>query len=137
MLAAATDIAPTGRRVLLVEDDGLVRLVASELLALAGFAVVEAADAEAAMSYLGRGNVPDVLVTDIQMPGPFDGLALADMVAARWPHVGILVCSSHTRPSADELPMGARFLAKPHAPGALVRQVTDLAPRPEPALVSE
>lgn len=126
-MTASPTSAPS--RVLLVEDDPLVRLVAAEVLAEGGYLVVEVEDATEALAYLGRGNVPDVLVTDVRMPGPIDGIALAGIVATRWPQVGILVCSAHAFPATNELPEGSVFLAKPHAPGAMVRHVDDLAAR--------
>lgn len=118
---------PDRTRVLLVEDDSLVRLVTAEMLSGAGFAVVDVEDAGKALAVLGRGNVPDILVTDVRMPGPIDGIALAGIVAGRWPQIGILVCSAHACPAEGELPAGAIFLRKPFATAMLVRQVTALA----------
>lgn len=112
--------------VLLVEDDPLVRLVAAEVLVGAGYALTEAADAASALAYLGRGNVPDVVVTDVRMPGTVDGLELAQIIAARWPHIGIVVVSAHAFPRPGELPPGAAFMSKPHTPGMLVRRVAEL-----------
>jgi len=115
--------------VLLVEDDALVRMVAADLIARAGHAAVPTADAAEALAWIARGQVFDVLVTDVCMPGTIDGLALARIVAQRWARVGILVCSAHASPTADEMPPGAIFLPKPYAPAALARHVATLAAR--------
>lgn len=120
---------PVAAVVLLVEDDALVRMSAAEIIARAGHEVVPTADAAEALACLARGQVPDVLVTDVRMPGPIDGLALAQIVARRWSNVGILICSAHASPTRDELPAGAVFLPKPYAPAALVRHVAALAAR--------
>lgn len=115
--------------VLLVEDDALVRMVAADLIARAGHLPVPTADAAEALAWLARGEVPDVLVTDVRMPGTIDGIALARIVAQRWARVGILVSSAHASPTVDELPPGAIFLPKPYAPAALARHVATLAAR--------
>ncbi|MDQ2860114.1 MAG: response regulator, partial [Pseudomonadota bacterium] len=66
--------------VLVVEDEGLVRLDAVEILRDAGYAVVEAANAEQALAVVAGGGAVDVLFTDINMPGRMDGLELARRV---------------------------------------------------------
>lgn len=123
--------------VLLVEDDALVRMAAAEMLAGAGFDVVPTADASEALAFLGRGGRPDMLVTDVRMPGPVDGLALAGIVAQRFPWIGILVCSAHARPTADELPADAIFLPKPYPPALLLRHLATLVRRRAPASVMD
>jgi CheY-like chemotaxis protein len=119
---------PADAVVLLVEDDALVRMVAVEVLS--GFDVLTAADAAEALLILRSGCIPDVLVTDVRMPGEIDGLGLAAIVAESWPQVGILVISAHACPTARDLPAGAAFLPKPHTPAALVREVTALVRSP-------
>ena len=66
-------------RVLLIEDDELVRCMLSETLDGDGFEVDGLANAEDALILLGAGQVPDVLVTDIEMPG-LTGLELAQRI---------------------------------------------------------
>lgn len=135
-MTGPTSPAPEAIRVLLVEDDPLVRLVAAETLGGAGFDVVQTEDASEALAVLGRGNVPDVLVTDVRMPGPIDGIGLATIAATRWPQLGIVICSAHACPTDYDLPAGAIFLAKPYAATALIRQVTALARRSTVAVVA-
>ena len=81
------------RRLLLVEDDPLLRMTLAEVLTEAGFTVVEAADAESALRLVASRDDLDLLLTDINLPGA-DGFALAS--AARrlrprcWPRRGVL-----------------------------------------------
>jgi CheY-like chemotaxis protein len=70
-------------KILLVEDEGLIRLLLSEVMADNGFEVVEVATGEEAMAWLGGGESFDLLLTDIQLPGSMDGLDIARAVRAR------------------------------------------------------
>ncbi|GJE54362.1 MULTISPECIES: response regulator [Methylobacterium] len=108
--------------VLLVEDDGLLLMEASDTLAEAGFTVLEAAHADKALTVLeGRTDV-GVLMTDVDMPqGSMDGFALARLVSRRWPGIPVLVVSGMGFPGPNDMPDGARFISKPYQPSALVR----------------
>ena len=96
--------------VLVAEDDTLVRLLASDMLADAEYQVVEARDGEEALAILGAKNAVRALLTDVNMPN-VDGLVLAEIVRQRWPHIGVVVTSG--RPLSSTLPAGARFISKP------------------------
>ena len=63
------------RQLLLVDDEAVVREVLAEQLEEAGYAVLTAASAEAALELLEAGKPVDLLVTDLSMPG-MDGLGL-------------------------------------------------------------
>ena len=56
------------RRVLVVEDDFLIRLTLSESLRDDGFDVIEAATADEAIAALDQGGL-EMLITDVQIPG--------------------------------------------------------------------
>src|ERR1700747_2424995 len=72
-------------RVLLVEDELFVRIDIAAMLRHAGFQVIEAACADAAMEFIESGEPIDLVFTDIKTPGTLDGLALAERVRARDP----------------------------------------------------
>lgn len=99
--------------VLVVEDDGLIRLDLSDTLSDAGYDVVEAANADRALAILQQRNEIKMLLTDIDMPGSMNGLQLAALTAERWPDCAIVVISGRYRPEQGVLPSGARFIAKP------------------------
>lgn len=108
--------------VLLVEDDGLLLMEASDTLAEAGFTVLEAAHADRALTVLEGRNDVGVIMTDVDMPqGSMDGFALARLVARRWPEIPVLVVSGMGFPGPNDMPDGARFISKPYQPSALVR----------------
>ncbi len=109
---------------LIVDDEVLLRMMLSDTLADAGFQVVEAASADEALRLFDdHDGTLGVLVTDVQMPGSLDGLALARHTAERWPDVGIVVCSGQVRVEPADLPIGARFVSKPWQAQALLAAV--------------
>ena len=102
--------------VLIVEDDFLLRLDAVDMVAAAGFEVVDAANADQAIEILEARPDITVMFTDIQMPGSMDGLKLARAVRGRWPPIKIVATSGHLFVEEKELPEGGRFLPKPYSP---------------------
>lgn len=98
---------------LVAEDEPLLRMEAVDLLEDAGFTVLEAANTTQALRHLADTETIELLYTDIEMPGPIDGIDLAREVAARWPQVSIVVCSGRVQPDVSDLPRQARFLPKP------------------------
>jgi len=81
--------------VLIVEDEVLARYTIADYLRDAGYAVVEAADAAEAVAVFIAGQRVDVVFTDVQMPGPMDGLMLVRWVQEHHPGVHVLVTSGH------------------------------------------
>lgn len=80
--------------VLVAEDEALVRLILAEELRFAGYDVIEAGNADEAIAFLDAGLVPDLLLTDVNMPGSRDGIGLARVVRERLPGTRIVVVSS-------------------------------------------
>lgn len=105
----------------------LVRMITVDVLADAGFQVIEADCADAALPIIAARDDIRIVVTDVRMPGSMDGLALARHVSARRDDVAILVTSGHARPTRDELPPRASFIGKPYRAEALVAEVRQLA----------
>lgn len=100
-------------RLLVVEDDGLIRLDLVDTLADLGFDVLDAADADEAIALLeGDGSIAAVL-TDIDMPGSMDGVQLAQVVHDRWPLAKVIVISGRYIPMEGALPPGTKFVTKP------------------------
>jgi CheY-like chemotaxis protein len=115
--------------VLVVEDEFLLRLEAIDMIAAAGFEVVEAANADEAIEILESRRDVTVIFTDIQMPGSMDGLKLARAVRGRWPPIKIIATSGHAHVLETDLPEGGRFLAKPYSPlqiAGVLRELTDV-----------
>jgi CheY-like chemotaxis protein len=101
--------------VLIVEDEFLLRMDAVDMIAEAGFEVLEAGNADQAIDILESRRDITVVFTDIQMPGSMDGLKLARAVRGRWPPIKIVATSGHLHLGKTDLPEGGRFLPKPYS----------------------
>ena len=107
--------------VLVVEDETLVRMFASDVLDEAGFKVFEAVNADEALAVLQARPDVQAIVTDIEMPGAMNGIALVKAVRERWPGVRIVIISGRLSPGPDDnLPDDIAFLTKPFLPTTLV-----------------
>src|SRR5438128_12655428 len=80
-------------KVLVVEDEMVLRMRAADIVEDAGFGAVEAVNADEAIAILESRSDIAVLFTDIQMPGSMDGLKVAHAVHNRWPHLQIILLS--------------------------------------------
>jgi CheY-like chemotaxis protein len=120
---------PTKRSsvVLIVEDEALLRMHAAELLEEAGFEVVEAENADEALKAMQARRDIRVLFTDIQMPGPLDGMALARKIHEQWPKVLLLITSGNIRPAQSDIPDHGHFLTKPYRATDLIAEIDALA----------
>jgi CheY-like chemotaxis protein len=106
------------------EDEALVRMVAVDILEDAGWTVIEAVDAKAALSVLNKRS-------DVQCwsrmwrcpPGPLNGFDLARLTREQFPQVSVIIVSGKVRPSPGDLPPGARFVQKPYSATSLTRLV--------------
>jgi CheY-like chemotaxis protein len=114
------------RTVLVVEDEELIRMLGAELFSEAGFQVVEAANAEEALELLVALSAVHLLFTDVNMPGPIDGLALAHRVGEEWPHIGIIIVSGQGIPDPGALPSGSRFHTKPYDAALVLQHAREL-----------
>ncbi|WP_338065089.1 HWE histidine kinase domain-containing protein [Bradyrhizobium erythrophlei] len=103
---------PTAK-VLVVEDEMMLRMCAVDIVEDAGFMPVEAVNADDALAILESRSDIDLLFTDIQMPGTMDGLKLAHAVHARWPSIKIMLVSGQVTPTDTERPVNSRFYGKP------------------------
>ncbi|MGO4407996.1 response regulator [Bosea sp. RAF48] len=100
---------------LVVEDEPILMIQAVTVIEDAGFEVLEARNADEAISILQRRDDIRVVVTDVQMPGSMDGLKLARAVRDRWPPVLIIVVSGQVKPKKGDLPDDIAFLSKPYS----------------------
>jgi hypothetical protein len=112
--APAAAELPTGTEtILLVEDDRLVRAYAAAQLSALGYHVVIAENAQRAIEAVTEGCAPDLLFTDMIMPGGMNGRDLAVELRRLWP--GLLVLYEGARgPRSASRRCGVNFHGKPH-----------------------
>ncbi|TCM57276.1 response regulator receiver domain-containing protein [Rhizobium sp. PP-F2F-G48] len=112
--------------VLVVEDDGLIRMDLADILADMGLSTVEAANADQALKVMDTLPAISALMTDIDMPGSMNGIALAHRTALRSPTCPLLIISGRYNPADGTLPDGAVFLSKPISESALRRALVEM-----------
>ena len=110
--------------ILVVEDEMLIRMNTVEMVEDAGYAPVEAADADGAVAVLESRSDIALMVTDIQMPGSMDGVKLAQTVHKRWPAIKIIVVSGLKQPI--DLPVHSRFFGKPLEAPDMIFQIRSM-----------
>ena len=111
-------------RVLLVDDEDLVRHSTADMLLDLGYEVVEAASAQEALSIIEDGGHFDLLVTDHLMPG-MTGTQLAARVQARRPDMATLLVSGYAE--TEGVAAHLARLTKPFRKDELARSLTQLA----------
>jgi CheY-like chemotaxis protein len=110
-------------RILVVEDEPIVRNLLADELRGGGFLAIEAAHAEEALTYLRSGGEVDLVFTDIQMPGALNGLDLARLLREQYPSLPIILTSGTGRPrGADAF---GPFIPKPYDTGYVASVVRD------------
>jgi CheY-like chemotaxis protein len=113
--------------ILVVEDEGLVRMTLVDVLEDAGFKVIEAVHADEALRVLKAVSGIDAVVTDVEMPrGSINGFELARRVRSDRQEIGVLIASGRAAPKPGDLPDGALFIGKPVHPETLVRLIRSL-----------
>jgi CheY-like chemotaxis protein len=93
---AASEWRAGARTALLVEDQEPVLKVVERMLAGLGFTVTAARTAQEALNLLGQPTPFDLLLTDVVLPGPTDGVSLAARAAEWHPATKVLLTSGYT-----------------------------------------
>ncbi len=116
---AAPPAEATGRprRVLLVEDEVVLRMSTTDMLEQLGCFVSGVGSGEQALELLTRGGAFDLLLTDLGLPG-MSGEELASEVRRRFPRLPVVIASGYGRSGAQAAGMqaeGLQFISKPYS----------------------
>lgn len=120
-MVPATELDTGPLRIMVVEDDPLVRLVLAENLRDAGFFAIESANAAEALAYIGAASPVDLVISDVRMPGPLDGVALARQLKSTHPLLPVILTSSDF-PSWN-ITDSWSFIRKPYHPAQVIAEV--------------
>jgi len=115
-----------GELVLLVEDEPELRRLATASLRSLGYEVVDAPSAEQALAILQTREDVDAIMTDIVLGGDMDGVALARIVAERWPRIPTLLVSGYVNPTP--LGLDRPVLLKPYRKAELAAALAAMFP---------
>jgi CheY-like chemotaxis protein len=108
---------------LVVEDEWLIRMSVVDAFRAAGWIVLEAAGGAEAVALVGGDGRIDLVLTDMRMPGPVDGLGVLASVRAARPEVPVVLVSGHLDPGVALAAGAAAVLAKPYGLDEMVEVV--------------
>lgn len=129
--AAGQEVSIAQRtRVLVVEDEILIRIMLSDQLRDAGYQVIEASTADEALALLEICH-PDLIVSDVRMPGSIDGMGLLAVVRKTLPMLPVIITSAHLQSTVAMAEGATHFIAKPYLMESVVQAVkAELAKAP-------
>jgi two-component system NtrC family sensor kinase len=111
-------------RVLLVEDNEDVAVSTAAILQAAGVEVTHMWSADTALAALqGGAALPDLVLSDIEMPGRLNGMDLAFRLREAWPALPVILVTGYAKQLDAAVAGGLRVLPKPVPPVELVRQL--------------
>ena len=109
--------------ILVVEDNPAVSDVAVSLLEGLGYRTLAADSASAALGVLEADHDVSLVFSDVVLPGQTDGLALAQTISDRFPHIPVVLTTGYTK--LFEADPGYPVLRKPYQVSALGRVIQD------------
>ncbi len=112
--APSTTLPNAGRprRILLVEDEVVLRMSTTDMLERLDCFVSGVGSGEQALELLARGAVFDLLLTDLGLPG-MSGEDLAAQVRLKYPGLPVVIASGYGRSASQD--EGAHFISKPYS----------------------
>jgi CheY-like chemotaxis protein len=117
-------------RILVVEDEFLIRLWIAECLMDDGFDVAVAEDGDQALDLIAQPGSFDLLITDIAMPGRADGNVVATAAKQRYRDLPVIYVSGRPDSLKNEIGLRDGFIAKPYTASvisAMARRLLDAA----------
>lgn len=112
--------------ILVVEDQILLLMDLAKTMRSAGYVVLVAPDADVALDLLEQHSEIRAVITDVDMPGSMNGLALARVIFSKWPPCRLIVVSGHRTVTTADMPNGARFFSKPTDPTKLSSALVEM-----------
>jgi two-component system cell cycle sensor histidine kinase/response regulator CckA len=116
-----------GGKILLVEDEDMVRAVAERALARAGFEITPCPDGEAGLAAINSGKEFDIVVSDVVMPG-MDGPAMVRAIRAQRPNIPVLFMSGYAEEQLRkdiDIP-NMHFIPKPFSVASISDKVSGI-----------
>jgi CheY-like chemotaxis protein len=131
--AAVRDLPRGSETILFVEDDPMVRAHTGKQIVGLGYAVITAENAIEALRLADDGYVPDLLFTDVVMPGGMNGRQLALKLRERWPQLRVLYTSgyAHGQLTIDGESVPSKYvLGKPYRRADLAAKLREVLDEP-------
>lgn len=110
-------------RVMVVEDEVLIRLAIADDLRREGFEVLEAGSGDEALALLDGGVAVDLIFTDVSMPGAINGIGLTETVTNVFPEISVVLTSANEVVLDSDRLQNVPFLSKPYLPAEVVNLI--------------
>lgn len=128
-LEKSGDLPKGTEKILIVEDENIVRTIAAKALSRQGYNVYSAASGEEALNMFDDDDYEiDLLITDVIMP-KMNGRELSEKILVNHPQIAVLFTSGYTENVIGHhgvLEAGINFIGKPYTPQALARKVREV-----------
>jgi PAS domain S-box-containing protein len=121
--------AEGGEVVLVIDDDPTIRMLVAEVLAEAGYAVIEAPDGAAGLKVLDSNARIDLLITDVGLPGGMNGRQVADAARVSRPNLKVLFITGYAENAVigqSRLERGMFVMTKPFQMELLSRRIREI-----------
>jgi CheY-like chemotaxis protein len=121
--------AGEGEVVLVIDDEPTIRMLIGEVLAEAGYAVIEAPDGPAGLKVLNSNARIDLLITDVGLPGGMNGRQVADAARVTRPKLKVLFITGYAENAAvgsGRLEKGMFVITKPFQMEALAARIREI-----------
>jgi signal transduction histidine kinase/CheY-like chemotaxis protein len=122
----AQAIPTSNLRILLVEDDGNIADLVSQMLEELGCEVTRASSVESGMQQFSKATV-DAVLSDMVMPGEGNGLDFARALRRQDPRLPIVLMTGYSQAAGAALEEGFQLLTKPFSMEALTKVVREIA----------
>ncbi|WP_075292826.1 GAF domain-containing protein [Pararhizobium arenae] len=125
-LPEAVSAKTHSQRILLVDDEPLIRMVTAEELEERGYTVLEAANAWEALEILEAEHKIELLLTDVGLPNGINGRQLADLARERMPDLPILFITGYAENAVlnqGHLGPGMAVMTKPFDMASMAKRV--------------
>lgn len=128
-LLPALDSLGAGEVVLVIDDEPTIRMLVAELLAEAGYAVIEAPDGPAGLKVLESNARIDLLITDVGLPGGMNGRQVADAARVSRPGLKVLFITGYAENAVigqSRLDKGMFVITKPFQMDVLAHRIREI-----------
>jgi PAS domain S-box-containing protein len=118
-----------GETVLVIDDEEPIRMLVTDVLREAGYRILEAADGPAGLKILQSDTRVDLLITDVGLPGGFNGRQVADAARLGRPDLKVLFITGYAENAVvgnGHLEPGMRVITKPFPMAALALRVREI-----------
>ena len=119
----------SGGVVLVIDDEPVIRMLISEVLAEGGYSGIMAADGAEALKILQSGATVDLLIADIGLRDGMDGLQVAEAAVRLQPDLKVMFITGYGERVAGgigEQNIGRQVVTKPFALDALARKIREM-----------